>query len=97
MREEFNKYVKDFKKLPLKEKQQIAFDQLKMLAVATHTLCKEINANNELLINEELSDVEKGHYSEDDFAEAIMVLTNSIQNSISDFHLKLSEIINEIK
>jgi len=97
MREEFNKYVKDFKKLPLKEKQQIAFDQLKMLAVATHTLCKEINANNELLVNEELSDVEKGHYSEDDFAEAIMVLTNSIQNSISDFHLKLSEIINEIK
>ena len=97
MREEFNKYVKDFKKLPLKEKQQVAFDQLKMLAVATHTLCKEINAKNELLVNEELSDVEKGHYSEDDFAEAIMVLTNSIQNSISDFHLKLSEIINEIK
>lgn len=97
MREEFNKYIENYKNLPLKQKQQIAFDQLKMLAVATHTLCKEINAENEMLINEELTDVEKGHYSEEDFAEAVLVLTNSIQNSISDFHLKLSEIINELK
>ena len=97
MREDFNKYVDNYKKLPLKQKQQIAFDQLKMLAVATHTLCKEINAENEMLINEELNDVEQGHYSEDDFAEAVLVLTNSIQNSISDFHLNLSEIINELK
>ena len=52
----------------------------------------------------ECSDDERNHtielmqeydYTEDDFAEAGIVLVNSIQNSICDFHLKFSDIIED--
>ncbi|HIS17802.1 MAG TPA: hypothetical protein IAC02_04240 [Candidatus Coprovivens excrementavium] len=93
MENDFNEYLSNYKKLPLKEKQEIVFEQLKMLASMTHSFCKEINAQNEIIINKELTDLKDKNYTEDDFVEAILVLTNSIQNSICDFHLKMSEII----
>lgn len=96
MNENFEDYLTEFKKLPIKEKQSIAISQLKMLAGLTNNFCKEINAENEIIVNQELNDVNKEGYTEDDFAEAIIVLTNSIQNSICDFHLKMSEIIEKI-
>ena len=93
MLEEFNEYLVDYKKKPLKEKQKIVCEQLKVLAVVCNDFCKEIGADNELLVNSELNDLSNGEYSEDDFCEAVLVLTNSIQNSISDFHLKMSELL----
>ena len=96
MNENFTEYLTNFKKLPLKEKQDIVFEQLKILASMTHTFCQEIGADNQLLINKELTDLKSRNYTEDDFVEAILVLTNSIQNSICDFHLKMSNIINKL-
>jgi len=95
MEDNFEKYMADFKQLPLKEKQMLIYDQLKMLAGLTNSFCKEINADNEIIIDKELSDLTKEDYTEDDFAEAVVVLVNSIQNSICDFHLKMSEIIED--
>lgn len=93
MGNDFNEYLSDIKKLPLREKQEIVFEQLKMLAAISNGFCKEIGAENEMIINKELTDLKDKNYTEDDFVEAILVLTNSIQNSICDFHLKMSEII----
>ena len=95
MEDNFEKYLANFKKMPLKEKQMLIYDQLKMLAGLTNSFCKEINSDNEIIINNELNDLNKGDYTEDDFAEAIIVLINSIQNSVCDFHLKMSEILDE--
>lgn len=94
--EDFEEYLEKYKLLPLKEKQSIVYEQLKILSVVCNNYCKEIGANNEMIINKELSEFSSGNYTEDDFAEAVLVLTNSIQNSISDFHLKMSDIINNI-
>ena len=96
MENDFNKYLSDIKKLPLREKQEIVFEQLKMLAAISNGFCKEIGAENEMIINKELTDLKDKNYTEDDFVEAILVLTNSIQNSICDFHLKMSDIINKL-
>ncbi len=96
MENDFNEYLSDIKKLPLREKQEIVFEQLKMLAAISNGFCKEIGAENEMIINKELTDLKDKNYTEDDFVEAILVLTNSIQNSICDFHLKMSDIINKL-
>lgn len=96
MEKDFNEYLSDIKKLPLREKQEIVFEQLKMLAAISNGFCKEIGAENEMIINKELTDLKNKNYTEDDFVEAILVLTNSIQNSICDFHLKMSDIINKL-
>lgn len=96
MENDFNEYLSDIKKLPLREKQEIVFEQLKMLAAISNGFCKEIGAENEMIINKKLTDLKDKNYTEDDFVEAILVLTNSIQNSICDFHLKMSDIINKL-
>ena len=88
----FEEYMVNFKKMSLKEKQDIVIKQLKMLSALTNTMCQELNVKNEIIINKELLDVEKEGYTADDFAEAIIILINSIQNSLCDFDLKLSEI-----
>lgn len=94
--EEFNKYIDEFKKLSLKEKQKIAINQLKTLAIKTNNLCKSINSDNKILINKELIDLKNENYTEDDFVEAIIVLINSVQESICDFNEQIMKMVDKI-
>ena len=94
--ESFDEYMKYYKNLPLKEKQSIAIDQLKMLATLTNKMCTEIGAPNDIILTGDVVDVLKDNYSEDDFAEAVITLVNSVQNSICDFDTKLTEISEKI-
>lgn len=94
MPEDFNFYMERFKKNSLKEKQKIIYNQLKMLTALTNNLCKNLNIPNNIILNKELLDLEKENYTEDDFAEAIIVYINSIQNSICDYSLEVSKILN---
>lgn len=95
--ENFETYMNFFKEQTLKEKRKIVIDQLKILATITNTMCKELNVENEIILNRELLDLNQESYSEDDFAEASIVLINSIQNSLCDFDLKLTKIFESIK
>ncbi len=94
--ENFQEYMNYFKEQSLKDKQSIIIDQLKMLSSLTNTMCKQLKIENEIIINRELIDLNKDKYTEDDFAEAVIVYVNSIQNSICDFDLKLTEILTNI-
>ena len=87
MKEEFNKYMEGYKTLSLKEKQDLIIKQLKALSSLTHQMCEADEIPNELLLNKQLFDIEKEGYTEDDFAEAVIVLVNSIQNSVCDYYL----------
>ena len=93
--ENFDEYIKRFKEYPLKEKQSIIIEQLQMLSSLTNNLCTEIRAKNDVLINRELVDVKKDSYTEDDFAEAVIVYLNSIQNSICDYVNGITDILDE--
>ncbi len=92
MQEDFNKYMLSFKSRSLKDKQNIVIEQLKMLAILTNSMCKELNVDNEILLNRELIDINKDNYTEDDFAEALIVYINSIQNSLCDYCNKLVSV-----
>ena len=96
MQEDFNEYMEFFKSQPLKEKQSIVIEQLKMLMGLTNTMCKELNVDNEMLLNKEITDLNKDNYTEDDFAEALIVYINSIQNSLCDFSNRLSDIADQV-
>ncbi len=96
MQEDFNEYMTFFKSQPLKEKQSIIIEQLKMLMGLTNTMCKELDVNNEILLNKEVADLNNDNYTEDDFAEALIVYINSIQNSLCDFSDKLSDMADNI-
>ena len=92
MQEDFNEYMEFFKSQPLKEKQSIVIEQLKMLMGLTNTMCKELNVDNEILLNKEIADLNKDNYTEDDFAEALIVYINSIQNSLCEYCNKLVSV-----
>ena len=96
MQEDFNEYMEFFKSQPLKEKQNIVIEQLKMLMGLTNTMCKELNVDNEILLNKEIADLNKDNYTEDDFAEALIVYINSIQNSLCDFSNRLSDVADQV-
>lgn len=93
---EFKEYISFFKKQPLKEKQKIIYEQLQILAGFTNDLCNKLNIKNELLINKELVDLKKEDYTEDDFSEAIIVLVNSIQNSICDYANGINDLLDKL-
>jgi len=96
-KESFNEYMEFFKTQTLKEKQSIIVDQMKTLAGFTNSLCEEIGGKSEMLLNRELIDLNKTDYTEDDFAEALIVLVNSIQNSICDLSNTLADMADTIQ
>ena len=87
-----DEYIDYFKGLDLKTKQEIIIDELKLLTGLTNKMCKEIGSPNKMLINREVSDMNKDDYTEDDFSEAVISYICSIKNSLSDFNIKLTEI-----
>ena len=58
---------------------------------------KHLHRGDEVLLNKELLDLKRDDVSEDDFLEAIIVFVNSIQNSLCDFDLKLTDIMEKQK
>lgn len=96
MNEDINEYMKFFKQQPLQEKQKIIYEQLQLLAGFTNNLCKEIDVSNEVILNTELLDIKNESYTEDDFAEAIIVFINSIQNSICDYANGITNLLDRM-
>lgn len=90
---DFNEYMEFFKGLQLKEKQDIIIEQLKMLTSFSHKMCEEYKIDNDILINKELVDLNTDDYTEDDFAEAVITYINSIQNSLSDYNIGISNML----
>lgn len=95
-KDNFEEYMKFFKEQDLQNKQSIIIDQLKMLATLSNTMCRELNVDNNLILNKELLDIKQKDYTEDDFAEAAITLICSIQNSLCDFDQKLSDIFDTL-
>ena len=94
--ENFKEYMEYFKNQPLKEKQSIILDQLKILTSFSNSMCKELDLKNEILVDKEVLDVNKREYTEDDFAEAVVVYINSIQNSICDYVDGITEMLDNM-
>ena len=94
--ENINEYMKYFKQQSLQEKQKIVIEQLDMLNDLTDKLCNEIYIDKDKIENKELDDLKKESYTQDDFAEAVMVYIDSIQNSICDYSIGVSDTLDYI-
>ena len=88
----YEEYIEYFKGLPLKQKQEIIIDELKMLTAMTNKMCKEIDADNKVILSKEVIDVNKDNYTEEDFSDAVITYICSIKNSLDDFNVKLTDI-----
>jgi hypothetical protein len=93
MQSEFDSYIESVKNKPLEEKQKLLFKQLTSIASLTNTMCRTIGLESHLLVNDELMNLMKNEYTEDEYITALMALTSSIQESLCDFDDKISDII----
>ena len=78
MQGEFDRYIEKVKNKTLDEKQKLLFKQLTSIA---------------LLVNDELMNIMKNDYNDDEYITALMALSSSIQESLCDFDEKISDII----
>lgn len=91
--EDFNKYMEEFKKNSLEEKREISLEQLKIVSGLANTMCNELGAKNDIIITK---DVVEGHQkldSEEEFVEAVVVYTSSIQQSLCELVDRITEIL----
>lgn len=88
--EEFNKYMEEFKNNSLEEKKSIALEQLKILTGLTNKMCEELGVSNEMFITKDLTEAKD---SEEDFVEAVVVYSSSIQKSLCDLVDKITEML----
>ena len=96
MDKEFNEYMNFFKEQSKSEKEKIVYDQLYTLAGITNKICTEYGIKNELILSNDLVSVKNGNYTDDEYLNALIVLINSIQNSICDFSDSVSDLVDRI-
>ena len=94
--EDFDQYIEKFKKYSTKTKEDIVYNQMKLLASLTNKICKLVGAENNLVINKELVDLVKKDYTQDDYYEAMIVLINSVQCSIEAYHNKIYDNLKQL-
>lgn len=88
--ENFNDYLENFKKLDEMQKKRIIYKQLCILNQVTNSMCEIIGApNNQLIDIEEPQKIINS--SNDEYLTQLVILTNSIQNSIANFNFSLAE------
>ena len=93
MQEEFDSYLAKVKNKSVEEKQRLLFKQLSSIASLTDTMCRTVGINGKLLINDELLNIMKTDYTQDEYITALMAIASSIQESLCDFDEKISDIV----
>jgi hypothetical protein len=93
MDEDFNEYMTFFKEQPLKEKQKIIYDQLKIISKFVDGLCDELGLSSDIYLDKELLN---DNYTEEEYYESLIVLVNSIQDSVSNYSNGICDFLEKI-
>lgn len=93
MQEEFDNYLANVKNKSIEEKEKLLFKQLSSIASLTGTMCRTVGLDSRLLVNDELLNIMKTDYTQDEYITALMAITSSIQENLCDFDEKISDIV----
>ena len=81
----FKEYIEEFKKLTTSEKRMELVDSIKELSGIIDSLAERENKNLEYLKSKEISKLNNGFESEDDFLEALLVYVENSKNLIGQY------------
>lgn len=88
----FNEFIEEYKKLSIEEKRKEIISAQKELIALFSNLCESVGANNKLLLNKEILDLNKEPVSETDYLEALFVYINMLKEQIGDYFEKINEV-----
>ena len=86
---DFNEYLAYFRKQSIKDKKSIIIDQLFLIDRFTTTMCKNLNIKSGS-INKNINKLSS---SEDEYLENLIIMINSIQDSLCSFSDKFTDIM----
>lgn len=90
--EDFNRLVELYKKMSYKDKQNALINEFKTTLACIEKLNQDVGNKHDLLINKEITDINKSDATNDDYLEAYFVYLNMINDSLSSL---LEKIYNE--
>ena len=90
LNQSFSDYIKEFKKMPIREKREELIQSIKELIVGFEFLSNEDNIELHYLKSEEILDLNNKNVSEDDFIEAALVYVEVAKNMIGEYLEKRS-------
>lgn len=90
---DFNEYIESYKKLKLKDKQDLIETELQKIIILLNNKNKELGLEESMLYNKEILDTKKESANNDDFAESVFVYINSIEELLADYINKVERRI----
>lgn len=81
----FNEYIDTFKELDIKEKRVEVIQSIKEISALVDSLAERENKKLEFLKSKEISQLNNGLESEDDFLEALLVYIENSKNLLAQY------------
>lgn len=91
--EDFDRYIEEYKKLPLQKKKQMVNEETKKLLAFIEKANNDLNITDTILFNREILDLNNEVVSDDDFVEAMFVYIYSIREAIGRYFNEVSKIL----
>ena len=88
----FDNYIKEFKKMTLKEKKDVSINGLKELLGVSMKVAFDLNIQYNNLLNREIIDINKENATEDDYVEAVYVYTEAIKEVASTVIMEMLKV-----
>ena len=84
----FNQYLEVFKQLPIPEKRQDIIYAINEITASFASLAEDSNINVEYIKSKEVTELNNGYESEDDYLEALLVYIENAKNVLGQYLLK---------
>lgn len=84
----FNQYLEAFKSLPISEKRQDIILAINEITASFASLAEDSNINVEYIKSKEVTELNNGYESEDDYLEALLVYIENAKNVLGQYLLK---------
>lgn len=81
----FKEYIEEFKKLEIKDKRMEIIESVKEITALVDSLAQSENKSLEFLKSKEITELNEGDESEDDFLEALLVYVENTKNLLGQY------------
>ena len=87
----FNQYLETFKRLPIPEKRQDIIYAINEITASFASLAEDANINIEYIKSKEITELNNGYESEDDYLEALLVYIENAKNVLGQYFLNIDK------
>ena len=85
----FNRYLEAFKRMRISDKRQDIINAINEITASFVSLAEDANINIEYIKSKEITELNNGYESEDDYLEALLVYIENAKNVLGQYLFKV--------